>query len=113
MFGVFNKDEYVDIDRLKRKVIQALRTIRDPELPTNIYDLGLIYAIHITLEGEVSIVMTLTTPACPVAQNFPEQVSATVSAVNGVSDCDIKLVWEPKWTPERMSQLAKVQLDMF
>lgn len=98
---------------LREPVIAALRKVYDPELPVNIYDLGLIYDIDITADGRVNIRMTLTAPACPVAQNFPDQVAAAVKAVPGVSDAHVELVWEPPWERTWMSESAKLELGMF
>ena len=99
-------------EALRPQVIAALRTVRDPELPVNIYDLGLIYAVHVTLGAAVDIVMTLTAPTCPVSQSLPGEVEQAVRGVSGVTACTVHLVWEPKWTKARMSQAAQVQLDM-
>lgn len=94
-------------------VIAALKTVHDPEIPVNIYDLGLIYAMTIGAEGSVSIEMTLTAPACPVAGIMPQQVAEAVAAAEGVGEVEVRLVWEPQWTMERMSEEARVALDMF
>ena len=97
---------------LKRQVIAALRTIYDPELPVNIYDLGLIYALDIDDAGQVDIRMTLTAPGCPVAQTFPAQVEQTVSEVSGVTSAHVEIVWEPPWDPSRMTEAARLQLGL-
>ena len=98
---------------LHDRVVEALRTVYDPEIPVNIYELGLVYEIRIDQDGIVSIDLTLTSPNCPVAGEMPEQVMRTVSAVEGVAACSVQLVWEPPWDPSRMTDEAKVQLDMF
>lgn len=98
---------------LEERVIVALRTVHDPEIPLNIYDLGLIYDLAIDDEKVVRIAMTLTAPACPVAHTFPEQVEAVVRAVDGVADAVVELVWEPAWSPERMSEAARLQLGIY
>jgi FeS assembly SUF system protein len=95
------------------QVIEALRSVHDPEIPVNIYDLGLIYEMDIAPSGDVKIVMTLTAPACPVAGEMPQQVADAVAAVEGVGKVDVELTWEPPWTPERMTEVARVALDMF
>jgi FeS assembly SUF system protein len=95
------------------EVIEALRTIFDPEIPVNIYELGLIYDLRIAGDGKVGIDMTLTAPACPVAGAMPQQVADTVAAVAGVGEVEVNLVWEPPWTKDRMSEEAKVALDMW
>lgn len=102
----------VDIEVLKDRVIEVLRNIYDPEIPVNIYDLGLIYGVDISPVGEVMIRMTLTAPGCPVAQTFPGMVEATVMAVDGVSNAKVELTWEPPWTRDMMSEVAQVQLGM-
>ena len=94
-------------------IIAACATVYDPEIPVNIYELGLIYAIEINDDGRVKVEMTLTAPACPSAQELPEQVRDAVMAVPGVTDCDVETVWEPPWDPSRMSEEARLQLNMF
>jgi len=93
-------------------VIQALREIYDPEIPVNIYDLGLIYGVEIDAEGHASVQMTLTTPHCPVAESMPAEVELRVSAVPGVRDAEVALVWDPPWDPQKMSDDAKLELGM-
>lgn len=93
-------------------IIQALRTIYDPEIPVNIYDLGLIYKITIESNSIVKVEMTLTTPGCPVAQTFPGTVEATVRSVEGVTEASVELVWEPPWTQDKMTEAAKLQLGL-
>jgi FeS assembly SUF system protein len=100
-------------EALKDKVIAALRAIFDPEIPVNIYDLGLIYQITINEQQHVDIQMTLTTPGCPVAQTFPGTVEQAVNQVKGVSDCTVELVWEPPWSQERMTEAARLELGIF
>lgn len=97
---------------IKPRIIEALRTIHDPEIPVNIHDLGLVYAIEVYDGGAVRILMTLTTPNCPVAEEFPAQVAEVVKAVPGVSDCAVEIVWEPPWTMERMSVEDRLQLGL-
>lgn len=98
---------------LREQVIDALRQIHDPEIPVNIYDLGLIYDLDIDEAGHVAIRMTLTAPGCPVAQTFPGQVARAVEAVQGVSRCSVELTWDPPWTPARASEVARLQLGLF
>ena len=93
-------------------MIEALQTIYDPEIPVNIYELGLIYGVDITPEGNVAIQMTLTAPACPVAGTLPGEVEARVRDVAGVRDVKVDLVWDPPWTQDRMSEAAKLQLGL-
>jgi FeS assembly SUF system protein len=97
----------------KDAAIAALRTVFDPEIPVNIYDLGLIYDLEILSDGSARIEMTLTAPACPVAGEMPVWVADAVAAVDGIGEVEVHLVWEPQWTPDRMSDEAKLALDMF
>ncbi len=94
-------------------LIEAIATVFDPEIPVNIYELGLIYAVEINEEGGVKVEMTLTAPACPSAQELPEQVRNAVLTVPGVSSCQVETVWDPPWDPSRMSEEARLQLNMF
>ena len=97
----------------KDAVIEALKTIFDPEIPVNIYDLGLIYDIGVTATGEVELTMTLTTPGCPVAGILPQQVADAVAGVDGAGEVEVRLVWEPTWSMERMSEDARLALDLY
>jgi len=97
---------------LKPRIVEALKTVYDPEIPVNIYDLGLVYALEIYDGGRVRILMTLTTPGCPVAQDFPGVVAQAVKSVPGVSDCQVELVWEPPWSMERMSVGDRLRLGL-
>ncbi len=94
-------------------IIDAIGTVYDPEIPVNVYELGLIYAIDIHDDGRVKVEMTLTAPACPSAQELPEQVQAAALSVPGVTGCEVETVWEPPWDPSRMSEEARLQLNMF
>jgi FeS assembly SUF system protein len=94
-------------------LIEAIATVYDPEIPVNIYELGLIYTVEITDEGAVQVEMTLTAPACPSAQELPEQVQQAVLAVPGVTSCHVETVWDPPWDPSRMTEEARLQLNMF
>ncbi len=94
-------------------VVERLRMVFDPEIPVNIYELGLVYSIKTTEEGEVAVEMTLTSPNCPVAEDLPRNVYDVIMAIDVVTKCTVELVWEPPWEPSRMSDEAKVQLDMF
>jgi FeS assembly SUF system protein len=98
---------------MKEKIIENLKGIYDPEIPVNIYDLGLIYAINVDDDGNVKIDMTLTSPACPVAQTFPQTVQDSVLKVDGVSGVAVELVWDPPWDKDRMSEAAKLELNLF
>ena len=104
---------FINKIELEAKIIDALKTVYDPEIPVNIYDLGLIYTIDINDDGFVKVEMTLTAPGCPVAQTFPGVVENAVTSVAGVASATVELVWEPTWTTERMSEVAKLELGMF
>ena len=97
---------------LEERVVAALRTVYDPEIPINIHELGLIYQLEIAPEGAVSIQMTLTSPACPVAGALPEEVRRKVAAVPGVTSAKVELVWDPPWDKSRMSEEAQLQLGL-
>ncbi|MBA2303594.1 MAG: DUF59 domain-containing protein [Acidobacteria bacterium] len=98
---------------LKPAIIKAISTVFDPEIPVNIYELGLIYDVIVDAKGVAGIRMTLTAPGCPVAHTLPVDVATRVKAVEGVSDAVVDIVWEPTWTKERMSDAAKLQLGMW
>ncbi len=102
---------------LRERIIEALRSIYDPEIPVNIYDLGLIYSIELKEEDEygqaVFIQMTLTSPGCPVAETFPQMVQTRILEVKGVSSVNVELTWEPTWSKECMSEAARLQLNLF
>ncbi len=105
------------IDRLKSQateaqVIEALRTCYDPEIPVNIYDLGLIYDVNADAAGNVHVKMTLTSPACPVAGSLPLDAESRINAIPEVTQAEVEVVWDPPWTPERMSEAARLQLNI-
>ena len=97
---------------LREQVIDELRTIYDPEIPVNIYELGLIYDLNVTPEGEVWVKMTLTSPACPVAGTLPPEVENAIAAIPGVKDAEVELVWDPPYSMEMMSESARLQLGL-
>lgn len=97
---------------LRDRVIAALRTVFDPEIPVNIYDLGLIYGIEVSDAGEVDVTMTLTAPNCPAAGALPGEVDDRVQAVEGVTDVRVRLVWDPPWDRSRMSEAARLELGL-
>ncbi|AXJ95945.1 MULTISPECIES: SUF system Fe-S cluster assembly protein [unclassified Sphingomonas] len=97
---------------LYESVIDALKEIYDPEIPVNIYDLGLIYGVEITADGHAAVMMTLTTPHCPVAESMPGEVELRVGSVPGIAIADVNLVWDPPWDPQKMSDDAKLELGM-
>lgn len=97
---------------LEAQIVEALQTVYDPEIPVNIYELGLIYDIDVQPEGRVDIKMTLTSPACPVAGSLPGEVRDKVLSVDTVRDAEVEVVWDPVWNPSMMSEAAKLQLGM-
>jgi FeS assembly SUF system protein len=103
----------IDVGEIEERIIAALRTCYDPEIPVNIYEMGLIYDLDVNPSGNVVIRMTLTSPACPVAGSLPPEVQAKVAAIPGVKSAKVDLVWDPPWTPERMSEAARLELGMF
>lgn len=107
------EDKLPDTAPLEDRVIEALRTVYDPEIPVNIYELGLIYDCDVQDDGSVNIKMTLTAPGCPVAGEMPGQVQSVVQAVPGVRSAFVDLVWEPAWNPSLMSDEARLALNMF
>jgi len=102
-----------DPDALRQRVVEALKRVYDPEIPVNIYDLGLIYRIDIDDRGSIAIDMTLTTPGCPVAETFPGMVEHEVSQVEGVTAAAVEIVWDPPWTQDRMTEAAKLELGLW
>jgi FeS assembly SUF system protein len=99
-------------DELKDRVIEALKSVYDPEIPVDIYELGLIYDIAISEDGDAVITMTLTTPHCPVAESLPNEVELRVLSVPGIRDAEVKVVWDPPWDPSQMSDEARLELGM-
>ena len=98
---------------LEDQIVEAIRTVYDPEIPVNIYEMGLIYDILVGDAGKVDIKMTLTSPACPVAGTLPGEVEARVEGVPGVERAEVEIVWDPVWNPSMMSEAAKLELGMF
>ena len=97
---------------IEEKVIEQLRSCYDPEIPVNIYELGLVYDINVSPEGKVHLMMTLTSPACPVAGTLPGDVEARLRVIPGVTDVRVDVTWEPPWGPDKMTEAAKLQLNM-
>ena len=107
------ENESNEMPDLKERVIGTLKTIFDPEIPVNIYDLGLIYKLEVNENsGEVLIEMTLTSPSCPVAESLPREAENKVRAISGVSNVRLTLVWDPPWSPDQLSDAAKLQLNI-
>ena len=100
------------VEALGREIVEALRTIYDPEIPVNIYELGLVYKIDIEDDDKVLLEMTLTSPHCPVAETLPGEVEHKVAAVDGVAGCEVKVVWDPPWNPSLMTEEAQLELGM-
>jgi FeS assembly SUF system protein len=102
----------MDTEMLKQKIIECLQTIYDPEIPVNIYEMGLIYEVEILPVNNVQIVMTLTTPSCPSAQSLPIEVDQKVRAIEGVNDVHVAVTWSPPWDKSMMSEAAQLELGM-
>ena len=102
----------LDAAALEERIIEAISTVFDPEIPVNIYELGLIYNIGIDPAANVAVDMTLTSPACPVAESLPGDVAGAVRGVSGVGEVKVELVWDPPWTPDRMTEAARLELGM-
>lgn len=100
-------------EQLKSNIVTVLKTVYDPEIPVDIYELGLIYSVEVDDAQEVSITMTLTSPMCPVAEILPPEVEAKVRAIEGVKDVDLEVVWDPPWSPDMMSEAARLELNYF
>ena len=97
---------------IKNRVIEAVKKIFDPEIPVNIYELGLIYKIEVDEKNKINIDMTLTSPNCPVAESLPKEVKENIMKVEGVSNVNLNLVWEPPWDKDKMSEAAKLELNL-
>ena len=100
------------MSEIRNKVIEQIKKIYDPEIPVNIYDLGLIYKIEVDEKNKVNIDMTLTSPNCPVAESLPKEVKDNIMKIDGVSDVNLNLVWEPPWNKDKMSEAAKLELNL-
>ena len=101
-----------ETEGLKQEIVQVLKTVYDPEIPVDIYELGLIYEVGVQSSRDVQITMTLTSPMCPVAETLPPEVEAKVAGVEGVGTVTLDLVWDPPWSPDMMSESAKLELNM-
>ena len=100
------------MEKIKNKVIEEIKKIYDPEIPVNIYELGLIYKIEVDNNNKVNVDMTLTSPNCPVAESLPKEVKSNIMKIEGVSDVNLNLVWEPPWDKDKMSEAAKLELNI-
>ncbi|MBN1479052.1 SUF system Fe-S cluster assembly protein [candidate division KSB1 bacterium] len=105
-------DKELSLEDLHQEVIETIRMCYDPEIPVNIYDLGLVYEIDVNEHGEVKVVMTLTSPMCPVAESLPLEVQYRVEEIEEVQKCAVEVVWDPPWTPDMMSEEARLELNM-
>ncbi len=106
------KERLAEVEEPGRAIIEVLRTVHDPEIPVNIYELGLIYKIDVEDDNRVLVDMTLTSPNCPVAETLPGEVEQKVAAVEGVTGCEVKIVWDPPWNPSMMTEEAQLELGM-
>lgn len=102
----------LDTDAIRESVIEMIKTCYDPEIPVNIFELGLIYGVHVADDGVVHVKMTLTSPMCPVAGSLPPEVEGKIRTVDGVKEAQVEVVWEPQWDMSRMSEAARVQLNL-
>jgi len=98
---------------LKQKVIAAIQTVYDPEIPINIWEVGLIYEVNVDDAGKAHVLMTLTSPNCPVAESLPSEVKDVVAAVDGVTSSEVEITWDPPWDPEMMSEAAQLELGFY
>lgn len=106
------KARLAEVQALGEKIIEQLKTVYDPEIPTNIYDMGLIYRVDVEDDNTVRIEMTLTSPHCPVAETLPPEVERKVETVDGVKACEVQVVWDPPWNPSMMTEEAQLELGM-
>ncbi len=105
-------EKEINTDELGEKIVKVLKTIYDPEIPVDIYELGLIYDVMVNTDYDVKILMTLTTPNCPVAESLPREVEERVKTLDTVKDCEVEITFDPPWTQELMSEEAKLELGM-
>jgi len=110
--GQGGQDAPLSRERVEEMVMDAIRTVYDPEIPVNIYDLGLIYDLRVDEGNKVTVKMTLTTPACPIAGSMPGMVEQAVRRIDAVTECEVDLVWEPPWNPDMMTEAARLQLNI-
>jgi len=103
----------IETSLLESEIVETIKTVYDPEIPVNIYELGLIYGIEVTPTGLANIQMTLTSPACPAAQSLPGEVEMKVRDIDGIEDVNLEIVWDPPWNMEMMSEEAKLELGLF
>jgi FeS assembly SUF system protein len=106
------RERQAEVEQLGERIIEALRTVHDPEIPVNIYDMGLVYKVDVEDDNRVLLDMTLTSPNCPVAETLPGEVEHKVGSVDGVTGCEVKIVWDPPWSPSMMTEEAQLELGM-
>ena len=106
------QEHEIDVNALGEKIVGVIKTIYDPEIPVDIYELGLIYDVMVSTDYEVKVLMTLTSPNCPVAESLPQEVKDKVASIEEVQDCEVELTFEPEWTKDLMSDEAKLELGM-
>ena len=104
--------EKLSRENLKEEIIETLKMVYDPEIPVNIYELGLVYQVDVSENGDVKIVMTLTSPMCPVAESLPREVQYRIEEIEQVNKVEVELVWDPPWNPAMMSEEARLELNM-
>ena len=105
-------DEARELTPLEEEILSTLKSVYDPEVPVDIYELGLIYDFGVNAEGKVDVKMTLTSPACPVAGTLPIEVECKIKAIDGISQCNVDLVWDPPWDPKMMTEAARLKLNL-
>jgi FeS assembly SUF system protein len=106
------RERLAEVEQLGERIVDQLKTVYDPEIPVNIYELGLIYKVDVEDDNRVLLEMTLTSPHCPVAETLPGEVEQKVAAVDGVAGCEVKIVWDPPWNPSMMTEEAQLELGM-
>ena len=106
------RERLAKVEQMGEQIVEQLKTVYDPEIPVNIYELGLIYRVDVEDDNRVLLEMTLTSPHCPVAETLPGEVEQKVAAVDGVSGCEVKVVWDPPWNPSMMTEEAQLELGM-
>ena len=106
------RERLAEVEQLGERIVEQLKTVYDPEIPVNIYELGLIYKVDVEDDNQVLLEMTLTSPHCPVAESLPSEVEHRVDTVEGVNGCEVKIVWDPPWHPSMMTEEAQLELGM-
>lgn len=110
--NLIKMEQEINTEELGEKIVRVLKTIYDPEIPVDIYELGLIYDVMVNTDYDVKVLMTLTTPNCPVAESLPQEVEERVKSLDEVKDCEVEITFDPPWTQELMSEEAKLELGM-